>query len=380
MIGIGRLRQAFRQFVQKMDDLLSIRAGYRGPGVKWSPAPASLNQSHRPPTDVPSSTDIDWIRGQFNSPTGIMRIRQGQLCALPLRQQMEFDPLARRVLCMTRWGRLIQHGKTQSFPNRFRGKFKRFSFNSTTATGVTALLGVYSANCNNYFHFWADTIADLWFLRESGIDLENIDFFVMPYGHYPWQRQILDICHIPMDKVMPLSEFTQQQCQELILPVRPKGGLISPTWLIQAIREMAGWTSTTGNNGNRLIYISRLDAQRRRLINEQQVIDYLHNQGFEIHQCSDFSVQEQQELFAQAKVIIAPHGAALTNIAWCSPGTLIVELIPENHLNPCFRDMCQMNRLEHDVIITSTTAIKGEVEVSLPAVRQLTENLLRESP
>jgi capsular polysaccharide biosynthesis protein len=35
---------------------------------------------------------------------------------------------------------------------------------------------------------------------------------------------------------------------------------------------------------------------------------------------------EQVTMFAEAEVVLAPHGAALANIAFCNPGALIAEI------------------------------------------------------
>ncbi|HBW56875.1 MAG TPA: hypothetical protein DEF27_03370, partial [Oscillatoriales bacterium UBA8482] len=44
------------------------------------------------------------------------------------------------------------------------------------------------------------------------------------------------------------------------------------------------------------------------------------------------SVAEQARLFAHAKVIIAPHGAGLTNLMFCSPETIVIELVSPHYI------------------------------------------------
>ena len=83
--------------------------------------------------------------------------------------------------------------------------------------------------------------------------------------------------------------------------------------------------------------------------NEAQIIALLQQHQFEIISCSALSVFEQQQLFSQAAVVIAPHGAALTNLLWCAPGTKILEFVPEGHHNPGFRDLATLGKLDYAV-------------------------------
>jgi capsular polysaccharide biosynthesis protein len=45
-------------------------------------------------------------------------------------------------------------------------------------------------------------------------------------------------------------------------------------------------------------------------------------------------VTEQIRAFAEATVIVAPHGAALANLTFASPGAAVVELFPAGCLLP----------------------------------------------
>lgn len=97
--------------------------------------------------------------------------------------------------------------------------------------------------------------------------------------------------------------------------------------------------------------------------------------GFESHQCSALSVKGQQALFAHAEVIVAPHGAALTNLVWCGPGTRGVELLPERHRNPCFRDLAAQCGLDYCPILCPTSrgggpGLTADIQVPLTRLRE----------
>lgn len=81
-------------------------------------------------------------------------------------------------------------------------------------------------------------------------------------------------------------------------------------------------------NGKR-IYISRGKASRRRLINENKVLEKLCKEGFKSYFLEDMSIEQQVKLFSEAEAVVAPHGAGLVNIIFCRRAIRILELFPE---------------------------------------------------
>ena len=77
----------------------------------------------------------------------------------------------------------------------------------------------------------------------------------------------------------------------------------------------------------RKLFLSRELAKNRRLVNEADVLAALPA-GFERVATESMGVREQAVLFSKAAVIVAPHGAGLTNLLFARPGALVVELVP----------------------------------------------------
>jgi capsular polysaccharide biosynthesis protein len=44
-------------------------------------------------------------------------------------------------------------------------------------------------------------------------------------------------------------------------------------------------------------------------------------------------------MFRDAKVIIAPHGAALSNLLWCSAGSAVIECFATGYSPPYYRNL-----------------------------------------
>lgn len=80
-----------------------------------------------------------------------------------------------------------------------------------------------------------------------------------------------------------------------------------------------------------LIYISRSRAQQRRLETEIEIETMLRTMGFSIVHFEAMSVQEQVSCLREARLIVAPHGAGLTNLVFASKLLVLCELIPDSY-------------------------------------------------
>lgn len=86
----------------------------------------------------------------------------------------------------------------------------------------------------------------------------------------------------------------------------------------------------------RKIYISRAGASRRRLLNEEQIWSVLEPAGFEQVRMETLTLEEQVALMRQTAVLVAPHGAGLTNMMFCPPGAHVIEFADLSFPNPNF--------------------------------------------
>ncbi len=61
----------------------------------------------------------------------------------------------------------------------------------------------------------------------------------------------------------------------------------------------------------------------------------LEQRGFRSVILEELTVVQQTDLMATASVVVAPHGAGLTNITFCKPVTMVVEIFAE-YMVPCY--------------------------------------------
>jgi hypothetical protein len=78
----------------------------------------------------------------------------------------------------------------------------------------------------------------------------------------------------------------------------------------------------------RRLFVGRGNSNRRLLANEAQITEHAARYGFENVSMDGRTVADQARLFGEAAFIIAPHGAALTNILFATPDAGVLELLP----------------------------------------------------
>jgi capsular polysaccharide biosynthesis protein len=82
----------------------------------------------------------------------------------------------------------------------------------------------------------------------------------------------------------------------------------------------------SSNPSSRKLYISRQDANARRVSNEEEVMTVLAPLGFEHIVMSDLSPAEQIETMRSAKSIVLAHGAAGAHLLFAPTNCNVIEL------------------------------------------------------
>lgn len=84
------------------------------------------------------------------------------------------------------------------------------------------------------------------------------------------------------------------------------------------------------------VYINRKNG--RRLSNEEEVQEFVKNQGFKIINLEDYSLDDQVALFGQASIIMGFHGAGLCNLVFSTPHQKVIEIVDADCVYPCYKD------------------------------------------
>lgn len=201
-------------------------------------------------------------------------------------------------------------------------------------TGNIAVLSGLSNDI--YFHWILDVLPKIGLLQEAGFKLSEIDGFIVR-DRLPFQRETLELLNISETRRIDPIQHPHIRGDRLIVPSF-SGHISWPNpqacrWLQRQFLEI----ETIKNNDTfERIYISRKSAKTRRILNEGEIVEILEKYGFKTVNLETLSVVEQARLFNQAKVIVAPHGSGLTNLVFCQPGTIAIELFSPNYVYHCY--------------------------------------------
>lgn len=84
------------------------------------------------------------------------------------------------------------------------------------------------------------------------------------------------------------------------------------------------------------VFVSRKGSRGRNLLTEDALRPALETRGFRLVRMEDLSFEEQVALMRRTSVLVAPHGAGLTNMMFCPPGAQVVEIGDPGFPNPNF--------------------------------------------
>ncbi|MEN9518817.1 MAG: hypothetical protein RLZZ381_1405 [Cyanobacteriota bacterium] len=218
-------------------------------------------------------------------------------------------------------------------------------------TGKVALLSSLAGHV--YYHWMFDILPRLELLRRSDLKLKEIDWFVVNSLSKPYQQETLDLLGIDKDKIIESDRHSHIQASELIVPSFPGYLDWVPEGTIKFLREtFLPQINLNQNNQNQSkIYVSRARAKNRQLVNEIEVNQLLTKSGFVTVFLEEMSFLEQIKTFANAKMIVSPHGSGLTNLVFCSPNTQVIELFSPNYIRTDYWMISQQLDLQHYYIV-----------------------------
>jgi capsular polysaccharide biosynthesis protein len=177
-------------------------------------------------------------------------------------------------------------------------------------------------SCNNLYHWLVDALPRLRLVEASGLAVRRLYTPIWAAYH----KQALDLLGIDERQCIPAKRYQNIVASEIILPSSPPG---FPT---QEVCEFL-WTKLlppalrmTAATNRRRLYISRRNARWRRIANEPDLVDLLGEHGFERIELENFPLVEQIRLMHEAEFVVGPHGAGLTHLAFCKPGTRVLEI------------------------------------------------------
>lgn len=234
---------------------------------------------------------------------------------------------------------------------------------------------------SNYYHFLFDALPRIGALERSGV--ATPDRWYAP-ATSRFQRELLAMIGIDDERLVDADRYPHVRAQCLVVPGPPAMIEKNPPWVIEFLRRRLLDPMELAP-GRRRIYITRGAAlNNRAVIDEPGVIEFLAARGFDAVDPGAMSVAEQIRTFAEAALIVAPHGAALANLAFASTGAAVIEMFPAGCLLPDFwRMACGVPGLRYRYLSapggparpTRAATIVSDIAVDLRSLATLIDEL-----
>jgi capsular polysaccharide biosynthesis protein len=174
-----------------------------------------------------------------------------------------------------------------------------------------------------YFHWLYDVLPRLHLLERAGVLTED-DTLIVPELRSPFQRESLELLGVDVERCFQVTAPVRIVTRELSATTGHRNHEHVEPWATRFLAERLGRPASTAG---RRIYINRHDADLRKLTNESELERALEAHGVLSVSLDGLPLLEQIELFGSADLVIAPHGAGLSNLAFCHAGTTVVELL-----------------------------------------------------
>ena len=179
----------------------------------------------------------------------------------------------------------------------------------TLATYDCTVAVLSTVGASLYWHWIFQLLPRFELIRLAGININEIDYFVVNGLQYKFQIETLQILGLGPERLIQSSNVPYLRARRLIAPSVPLAHGCYRRWMVQFLRR--SFLGDTDKAPHRRIYVSRGAAGYRRVLNEPSVIEFLRSGGFEILSLETLSVRQQAAVMAECSVIVAPHGGEL---------------------------------------------------------------------
>ncbi len=201
----------------------------------------------------------------------------------------------------------------------------------------------------NYAHLLLDALPRMHLVERAGFTWDRIDRVIVPDLSSPGRRRLAEIARIPEEKMVAVSSFRVAECATLIAPNFPGVRRNTPPWVTEFWKAKLERPIQSPVAGKRL-YLSR-NGWSRAVRNEQDLRPALEEFGFQIVQSGTHSLAGHVQ---EAEMIAGGHGAALADVAFCSPGSTLIEVTPSRHIVPFFYTLASSAGMDYFSVLAES--------------------------
>lgn len=232
-----------------------------------------------------------------------------------------------------------------------------------------------------YYDYVVLVAAKLCRIKETMLTDEfNRAVVAYPLFNTTYERELLALIGFGPDRIFD-SRLTNVRFDTCVLGNSGHWFYPNVADLVALKRQVESQLPVVASESKRL-YISR--SGRRRILNEDALIELLVRYNIDIIEDKPRTVAEQVLIYRSASFIIGPHGASFTNILWCQPGAHLVELFSPNYVPDFFLYMAQRLGLRYSAYFHGpggpdrSGGLEEDILVSIPDLERSLNGLFAE--
>ena len=231
---------------------------------------------------------------------------------------------------------------------------------------------------SNWGHWLINTLPRLRTLELAGLSRIPI---IVPRRLPPAKRASLEMLGISEDR---RTDYPREGLKpdELIWPSSGTHAYYPTSEALNWLRDRILGALGIESHPHRRLYISRSSSTtqrlprgypRRAVTNEDEVVDLLAGFGFETVRPEALTFADQVRLFANARVVVAPHGSGSANCLF-SQSTTLVEFFEPRFTDPSSYALAAACGHEYWYLM-GATADRGDIAVPVDALRETLRQL-----
>lgn len=186
---------------------------------------------------------------------------------------------------------------------------------------------VTNSNSKNFFHWFLDVLQKLEFLEqkhrgatENGVVIipsdhkaDFMEFSLDAFGFRFYQQDKDQLISIKKLTVLPDLAPTGNYRKEVVLNLRKR----LRNHFLRELNE---------SYQVKRVYITRKNAKKRKIVNEEDLLPKLGELGFEIIDMDALGFKQQIQVMLGAEMLVSLHGAGLTHMLWMKDRGKVLEI------------------------------------------------------
>jgi hypothetical protein len=198
----------------------------------------------------------------------------------------------------------------------------------------------------NHGHFLVDALSRFQIFLKAGYTLNDADYIYCTEPFHDFHRLLIEKLGLKQKKIIYAGKTGRVKFDLLLAPSFPGIKSLHAPWIPDFMRT--NFLDGPGSHKKRRIYLTR-KGYSRQIKNEAEFHRLLQKFDFEI--IDPLQVAYQHILFSEAGIILSSNGSSLANIVFCRPGTKIIDLMPDDHINSFTYSLADAAGLEYHCIL-----------------------------